>query len=796
MSAATSGFVPEIRFVLRALRRRPGFALTAILTLAIGIAASTTVYSVVNALLIRPLPYANSERLVAISPGSIMANREIQALRQRSRSLDQIALLSPGWLMALTGFGEPRQLNGAKLSGNMLELLGVSPQLGRSFGMEAEIPGNDAVAVLGYDLWQSAFKGDSSVIGRSIQLDGSGFTVLGVMPAGFQVFGENSDLWVPMAMDQSAMSWTGATSLAYGRLQPGTPTTTAAQELGGLFNQIRQEFQLRPDWGTGVPLVGLKESIVGGSRPMLLVLMVAVGFLLLIACANVANLLLVRTSERHQELAVRAALGASPLNLARVLLGECVALALAGGLAGIGMAYAGVKLVRTILPSSMPRVAEISLDLPVVAIAVVATFGCAMLFGLVPLLQGRSVGLADSLRRGKGTTGRAEQARATLVAVEVALAVVLTAGAALMTRTMAALTEVDPGLRTDHLLTMKLQPSGLADDDARRVYWRSLLETIRAVPGVTSAGTILHLPTSGRSWHADIAIDGRPLDPGTAAPRSAWQSISSGYFETAGVPLIRGRQFTESDRGDSPKVILINSAFAEKMFPGQDPIGVRIKAGNATANEWATIVGVVGSVRHDSLNVSPGPEVYVPYEQKLVGANSLVIRTAVEPLTLAGPIREAIWSINRDVPISEVRTMGSLYSASLQKPRMVLTLLGAFSAVGVLLGAIGIYGVVSYSVRQKRREIGIRVALGALPQMVIQQVVRMGLRQAMAGLIVGIPAALILSRFLRGLVYGVSATDPVSLIAVSLLLLLVGLGASLLPARSAASVDPTIVLKE
>ena len=796
MPAVTSGFLSETRFVLRALIRRPAFALTAVLTLAIGLAASVTVYSVVNALLIRPLPYANPERLVAISPGSAMANREIDALRTRTHSLDQVASVSPGWLMAFSGYGEPRQLNAAKLSGNLFELLGVSPRLGRTFGMESETPGNELVAVLGNDLWLSAFRGDSSVIGRSVQLDGTTYTVVGVMPAGFEIFGMNSDLWVPMAMDRNAMAWTGATSLTFGRLAAGATLASAGDELGGLFDQVRQEFQLRPDWGLGTRLVGLKESIVGGIRPMLLVLMSAVGFLLLIACANVANLLLVRTSERHQELAVRASLGASPLSIARILLGECLALALAGGATGLLLAFAGVSLVRRLLPASLPRVTEIALDVPVVVVAVVVTLGCAILFGLAPLLQSRKTVLADWLRRGKGTTRGAERARSVLVATEVALAVVLTTGAALMTRTMAALTEVDPGLRTDHLLTMRLQPSGLPDDEAGRRYWRSLLERVRGVPGVTAAGTILHLPTSGRSWHADVAVDGRSQDPGTAAPRTAWQSVSTGYFETAGVPLIRGRLFNETDRADAPPVILVNSAFAEKLFPGQDPVGVRIKAGNSTANQWATIVGVVGGVRHDSLNVPPVPEVYVPFEQRLVGANSLVVRTSVDPLTLAGTLREAIWSLDRNVPISDVRTMGARYSASLQKPRMILTLLAAFSAVGVLLGAIGIYGVVSYTVRQRRREIGIRVALGALPQAVVRQVVRLGLRQALGGLVVGIPAALVLSRFLRGLVYGVSATDPVSLVAVSVLLLLVGLGASLLPAQSAAGVDPTIVLKE
>jgi predicted permease len=796
MAVLTDPVLPHLRLAVRGLLRRPGFALTCIATLALGIGASATVFSVVNALLLRPLPYATPDRLVAIGPTSMFANREIAEFRRRVTSLDQIASFSPGWLMALTGAGEPRQLNGARVSGNLFAMLGVAPLLGRPFGMEAETPGRDAVAVLGYELWQAAFSGDSAIVGRSIQLDGDAITVVGIMPPGFQVLGGTSDLWLPLAMDPKAMSWTGATSLAYGRLQPGTGPEAAAVELHGVFQRVRQELGLRPNWGTDSPsILGLQESAVSGLRPMLLVLLAAVLFLLLIACVNVANLFLVRTAERHQELAIRVALGAGRLDLARVLLAESLLLGGTGGALGIMASFGGVTLVRNLLPSSLPRAAEIAVDLPVVIVATAASLCCALVFGATPLIQSRRFELFEGLRQSRGDTRRAERVGAMLVAAQVALAVVLTTGAALMTRTMAALVRVDPGLQPAHLLTMRLQPTGLADAAAARVYWQDLLERVRAVPGVVAAGTILHLPTSGRSWHADVVIEGRSQDPAFPLPRTAWQSISPGYLETAGVPLIRGRLFEPSDRFDAPRVVLVNTAFAARMFPGQDPVGIRIRAGNATLNEWATIVGVVGSVRHDSLNVAPAAEIYLPFEQKVVWANSLVVRTTGDPLELAGLIRAAIWSINRDVPISEVRTMGSLFSASLQRPRMVLVLLGSFSALGMLLGALGIYGVVSYSVAQRRQEIGIRIALGALPDRVVREVAGLGLRQAMVGLMAGLPLALLLSRFLRGQVYGVTPTDPLSLLSVALLLIGVSLGASLLPARRAAGVDPAIVLK-
>lgn len=794
--ASSLSLLNEIRFAVRGLCQRPGFALTCIATLALGIGASSIVFSVVNALLIRELPYAEPARLVAIWPGGSFANREIDGLRARAKSVDEIASFSPGWLLALTGTESPRQLSGARVSGNMFEMLGVAPRIGRTFGMEAEVPGNDGIVVLGYDLWQSAFSGDPAILGRSIALDGDPMTVVGVMPAGFQMFGATSDLWFPLTMDRGAMTWAGATSAVYGRLARGATPQMATTELKPLLAQLRVEFQLAPGWGEAATVVPLLESVVGGVRPMLLVLLAAVGFLLLISCANVASLLLVRGTERQVELSIRAALGASPLGLARLLLTESLVLGLAGGVLGVTLTGAGLQVVRRSLPANLPRLAEISLDWRVLAAAGVATVVSAVVFGLAPLAQGFGANLFGRLRQARGATLRAERARGALVAAEVALAVVLTAGAALMARTMVELTRVDPGLRTDHLLTLKLQPSGLGDNDAIRAYWRTVLEQMRALPGVEAAGTILHLPTSGRSWHADVNIVGRPLPQGVAAPRAAWQAVSTGYFSTVGVPLIRGRGFTASDRSDAPLVVLVNTALADQIFPGEDPVGKRITAGNATQGQLAMVIGVVGSVRHDSLNAPPAPELYVPFEQRLVVANSLVIRTSGDPLAIAAAVRQRIWSIDPNVPISDLRTMQSLFSASLGRPRLVLTLLGIFSGLGLFLGAVGIYGVVSYGVRQRRREIGIRVALGAAPGSVALLIVRQGIRPSVFGLCAGVVIALLLSRFLRGMVFGVAAADPASLLLGSALLLLVALGASALPARRAAALDPTEVLKE
>lgn len=785
-----------IRLLARSLARRPTFTLTAVLTLALGIGATTAVFSVVSVLLLRPLPYADPARLVAVWPSQSFANREVEAIRARSRTLTSVTSFSPGWLMALTGSGDPLQLSAARVSGNLFELLGVPAALGRPFGRAAEAPGHDLVAVLSWDLWKSAFGGSPDVIGRTIQLDGDSYTVVAVMPRGFRTFEVQADLWTPLTMDRDAMTWAGATSILFARLAPGRNVMDATGELRGLAGEAQREFQLPPAWSNGVSVQPLQAQLVGGTRPILLVLLAAVGALLLIACANVANLLLVRTAERRQELSVRASLGATSSRLARHLLAECALLGTLGGLAGAGVAGLVIRALPAILPANLPRLGEIGLDGRVLLVTALVTVATVLLFGIAPSMSGVAAGQFRYLRAGHGVAARGERARGVLVAAEVGLAVLLTIGAALMLRTLASLTAVDPGLRTDHLLTMRLQPTGLGSPEALRAYWRDVIGRVEAVPGVSRAATILHLPTSGRTWQAAVEIEGHPIAAGESPPRTAWQSVSTGWFATAGIPLIRGRDFDATDVSTAPFVIAVNRTFAERLFPGEDPLGRRIKAGNATQNEFATIIAVVGGVRHDSLNTPPRPEVYVPFGQRTVWANSLVIRTVADPAALVPLIRERIWSVNRNVPISDVRTMEDLFSASLGRPRMVLVLLAVFAVIGVVLGAVGIYGVVSYGVRQRTRELGIRAALGADRTAITRLVVGSGVRYAVLGAALAIPVALGASRFMRGLVFGIAPTDPLSFAAVPLLLLAVALGASWVPARRAARADPAAVLRE
>ncbi len=784
---------PEFRQATRALLRRPAFSATVIATLALGIAAVTTVLSVVSALLLRPLPYAEPDRLVAIWPGHWQANREVAELRARARSYSDVSMFSPGWLMAMTGSGKPRQIDASRVGGNFFTMLGVPPLLGHVFTLPAEQPGNDHVAVLSYETWRQAFDADSGVIGRSITLDGTSYEVVAVMPRGFLLFDQAADLWTPMTMDPSAMSWAGAVGMAYGRLRPGATLASASAELGPMARAMRDEFGLPPGWSEDTRVISARESLVGNVRPVLLVLIAGVALLLLIAVANVGNLSLVRTLERRQELAVRVSLGADRRVLARLLLLESALLGAVGGAAGIGLATGGVALLRRILPADLPRVADIAVDARVVALGVLVTMVAVLLFGTIPALRASRAEAADELRGARTTTG-GSRALGLMVASEVGLAVVLAVGAILMGRTLAALGAVDRGFRTDHLLTMRLEPNGT--NETRTIFWRQLIGEVKAIPGVVDAGTILHLPMSGRSWHGDLEIEGRPLDPGAPPRTVSWQSVSSGYLAVAGVPLIEGRTFTDADRQGAPLVIAINKALADRWFKGEDPIGRRISAGNATARTMATIVAVVGSVRHDSLTGAPTPEVYVPFEQRVVGANALVIRTRVSPLSIVRQVESTVWALNSEVPISHVMTMDDLFSSSLDRRRLVLTLLGLFAGLGLVLSAVGTYGIVAYGVRQRQREIGVRVALGAQAGAIRRMVVGHGLRYALIGLAIGVPIAVSLGGLMRGLLFGVPATDPVSLLAAPLLLAFVAMLASWIPARRAARIDPSLILRE
>ena len=786
----------SVRLTLRSLRRRPAFTLAAVLTLTLGIGANTAMFSIVDSIVLRPLPYADPERLVVVWPGTFLGNREVDYLRTHSRELDQVGSFSPGWLMGLTGVPEPTQLSAARVSGNLFPVLGTRAAVGRTFGMEAETAGADRVAVLSDRLWRRSFGADPAIVGRSIQLDFTPYTVLGVMPPGFQILDTDTDLWTPLTMDESAMHWAGQVTQVVGRLGPGATPLGADAEFGALAAAMGRAFSQPDDWARGARVSRWRDTLVGGVRGTLLVLMGAVGFLLLIACANVANLLLVRTAERRHELALRFSLGASRRQVAMLLLGESAMLALLGGAGGLVAAWAGIRIAPVILPADLPRLGELGINGTVLAAAAMVTFLTAIIFGAAPAIHAARDAAGAWIRTGRGTIESGGKTRGALIAVEVAMALVLLAGAGLMVRTVRALNAVDPGFRPDHLLTLQLQPSGFESAEARHAYWAAMLDRVRAVPGVRAAGSVLHLPTGGRKWQADIEVEHRPLEPGVAPPRAAWQTISSGYLETAGIPVVEGRDVGSEDGPEAPLVMLVNTEFARRLFPDESPVGRRIKAGNATRGRWATVVGVVGSVRHDSLNAAPGPEIYLPYRQTGVVASAVVVRTTRDPTALAPAVVAAIRSLRAEVPISDVRSMEDLLAASIQRRRSVLSLFGLFAVVGLVLGGIGIYGVVAFGARSRAREIGIRMALGADAGSVVGLVVREGLVWALVGVATGLVLSVGLGSALQSLVYGVPVTDPATFAAAGLGLAAVAALACYLPARRAAGADPTAVLRE
>ncbi|MCI0437444.1 MAG: ABC transporter permease [Gemmatimonadetes bacterium] len=785
-------FGQDLRTSFRALVRRPVFTIAAVLTIALGIGTNAGVFGVVNALLLQPLPYAQPERLVAVWPDQFVANREVAFVREASTRLDEIAALSPGWLMALTNIEQPEQVNASRVTGNLFSMLGVRPLHGRSFGMDVERPESGRAVMLGYPLWQRVFGGDIDLVGRSITLNGQPHTVVAVMPPGFEILRTNADLWMPLAMDREEFTWQVGTGHLIGRLAAGSSVAAANAEFRELAERMRGEFDHPDDWATAARVTPLKDALVGDVRQVLLLLLGAVALLLLIAVANVANLLLVRAAERREELAVRLAMGARPRRIVRLFLAESGWIGLAGGMIGVMLGFLGVGIVRALLPADTPRLAEIGIDGTVLAACAAVTLLSALVFGVAPgLLALRDVS-GTWLRRGRGVASSGGRARGALVALEVALALALVAGATLMARTMIELQRVDPGFAESHLLTMRLQPRNNTAE-----FWQSVMERIRSTPGVEGAGTVLHLPMSGRSWTAAYRIEGHaPLAPGASPPTAAWQSVSRGYFEAAGIPLLSGRTFTAGDREGGPRVVVINEAFADDAFPNQDPIGQRIDAGNATRNEWATVVGVVGTVLHDGLSVAGGAEMYVPWQQTSVGANSLIVRTSGDPLALAPEVRRRILEVDPTVPISQVRPMEDLVSSTIERPRAILVLLATFAGIGLALGLIGIYGVVAYGVRQQVREIGIRVALGAQQRRVVGMVVRRGLTWSLLGVAVGLPAAWSLAGLMRGLVFGITPTDPLTFVAIPVLLVTVAALAAWLPARRVARIDPASVLRD
>ena len=802
-------FLQDLRYAARMLAKNPGFTAVAVIALALGIGANTAIFSVVNTVLLRPLPYKDPEQLVMVWEDATKHGypRDTPAVANYIDWRDQNSVFSGMTAidevdLNLTNAGDPERLKGRRVSGNLFALLGVEPQLGRVFGPAEDHPGAPHVAVLSHRLWQRRFGGDANVVGKTLTLNGEPYTVLGVMPARFEFPEKDVELWVPIAFSarQEANRNTHYLEVV-ARMKPGVTLEQAQTEMTTIGARLQQQY---PESNTdlGVAVTSLREHMVGDIKPALLILLGAVGLVLLIACANVANLLLARAAIRQKEIALRVALGARRWRLLRQFLTESVLLATIGGLLGLAVAYGGLLLLRSFIPENISQAREISLDLKVLGFTLIVSILTGLIFGLAPAIQAVRLNQGETLKEGgrDSVTGRSgKRLRGLLVTAEVAVSLVLLIAAGLLINSFLRLRNIDPGFRVDHLLTMKIElPVQKYEPLQRRTeFFNNVIQRVQSLAGVRSAAVTTNLPLYRQGNSISIQIDGRPEPPPGKELIVVTRMISPGYFETMGIPLVSGRRLTEHDTEKSPNVVVITETMAHRFWPGEDPVGKRISAGRVTSDaDWIQVVGVVKDVRQFELSANPKPQMYLSYRQaEFFWPEDLVVRTDVEPASLVAAVRQAVWEIDKDQPVSNIRTMDDILADSIARQRFSMLLLGVFAAVALLLAAVGIYGVMSYSVAQRTHEIGIRMALGAQTSAVLKLAVGYGLKLVVAGVAIGLLAAFALTRLMSTLLFGITPTDPATFALISLLLISVAAIASYIPARRATKVDPLIALR-
>ncbi len=800
----------DVRYGLRMLRKSPGFAAVALLILALGIGANSAIFSVVHAVLLRPLPFPESERLVEVAhvpPPEQFPGRKTFAVspanyldwRAQNDVFENMTVLT-GTDLNLTGGGAPESLPAAAVSADFFSVLRVAPTLGRGFAEGEDQRGGAKVAVLSQALWKSRFGGNPGAIGQAVVLDGQPYTVIGVMPARF-AFPDLARLWVPLAWTDAERSVRGIHDFeVIARLKPGVPLQRARAQMSAISERLARQYPA-DDKGWGAVVTPLREDLVGDVRPALLVLLGAVAFVLLISCANVANLVLAKTLGRRKEIAVRTALGATRGRVLRQMFVEATLIAVGGGALGLTLAGSGVRLIMGLFGDRLPRAAEIHVDATVLAFTLGISLCTGLLAGLAPAWRLTSSNLNDALKQGLGRTDAdtsGGRTRAALVVVEVALALVLMTGAGLMVRSVGRLRDVDPGFDPRHVLKMILSipDAKYATPEQKVGFYARGIERLRALPGVDSAGVISSLPLSGGSTQP-IAIEGRPVVPLSEQPEIAVRVISPGLLRSLRVRLLRGRDFSEADRADGRPVVLASESMARQFWPGQDPIGKRLIL-SFFPGVTREVVGVVADVKLRELRTAePVAATYVPLAQMPRNGMAVVVRTtSSSPGALAPAAVRAVHGVDPDEPIGEIQTMEDFLGDSISPQRFNMLLLAAFASLALVLAAVGIYSVLSYSVKRRSREIGIRMALGAQWTDVLRMVVAQGMRPALLGLAIGVAASLALSRALTSLLFGVSATDPPTLIVVSGLLALVALAACAVPAHRATRVQPTEALQD
>ncbi|MGB8474102.1 MAG: ABC transporter permease [Candidatus Acidiferrum sp.] len=802
----------DIRFGARSLIKNPGFTIVAVLTLALGIGANAAIFSVVNAVLLRPLAYKDADRLVTIlhygtSPVSVANYID---WHDQSQSFEAMGA-ADYWSANLSGVDSPEHVLGLKVTQSLLPLLGVKPLLGRLFVAGEDQKGAEHEVILSYGLWQRRFAGDPKVVGKAITLDGEPYTVVGVMPRAFKFapfWATHAEMWVPNAFGDRIHSREGNSLRVFARLKSGVTLSQARAEVATITARLEQKY---PGTNREVVVNALKENAVGQVKAPLLVLLGAVGFVLLIACANVAHMLLARSTARQKEIAVRTALGAPRRRVIRQFLTENLLLAVMGASGGLLLAAWGTRALVALSPAIIPRVDTVTIDARVVLFLLGVTVLTGAVFGLAPALHASSVNLTDALKdggHGGSDSIHRNRLRSFLIVSEFALALILLVGAGLMIRSFFALQSIDPGFNPNHVLSMIVSVAGTqeAEPHHRAIFYKQVIERIEALPSVEAAGGINHLPLAGDTWGFPFTIKGRAKSRPGESPTAVYRVVMPGYFETMRLPVLRGRAIAATDDAGAPGVVLINERAAQKYWPGEDPLGKQVTFDDDKKNPptWLTVIGIVRNAKQENWAAKPFPEVYLAALQNggFLGETeshasylTLVVRTSGKPSALAGAVKNTVWSFDRNLAISQVLTMDDVIAEANAQPRFEMALLGLFAGVALVLAAVGIYGVMSYSVARRAHEIGIRMSLGANRTDVLRLVVRQGMVLAFAGSGAGIVGALLLSRLMTKLLYGVQPTDPITLACVTFMLMFVALVASYIPARRAMQVDPIVALR-
>lgn len=802
-----SGFVQDVRYAIRALTRAPGFAAVAIITLALGIGATTIVYSLVDGILLRPLPIVDADRVVLareLGPRGQevgVAWPNFIDWRDRARSFESLGAWR-GLPANLTGTDRPRRIMIRQVTWNLFDVLGVRPILGRGLTSADDQPGADRVSLVSYGFWERELGGGPDAIGRRITLDSAAVTVVGVLPADFTI-ARQEDVFLPIGnflTPGNFLLGRGNHSglAAIGRLAPDATVESARAELATIAAQLAQAYPATNS-GLGATARPLFEVLVSTARPMLAVLLGAVLTMLLIACVNLANLLLARSSGRAQELAVRRALGAAGWRIARQLLTESVVIAACGGIAGVLLAGAGFRAVVALLPSDQPRVHIVTLDTRVLVVAAVISILTGLLFGLLPALQaatGRSLSLLRTARV-TGTPSTRHVTRRMLLLAEVALALVLLAGAGLMVRTMANLLAIDPGFDADNVISAQVSlPDARYTVERRRAFYDAAVERTRAVPGIVNAAFTLSLPVQGSNWNSVFIVSDQPVPPRADLPSAAFTTVTPGYHETMGIRLVRGRLLAASDHSESPFVVVVNESLARRFWPNGDALGQRIKQGwPEDSHPWREIVGVVGDVKTAGIDQPSTIQVYLPLAQDSSSAVALVARTIGNPAAQATAIEAAIHAVDADLPVYDIRTLDEVIGRGVGQQRLTMVFLLGFAALALVMAAVGVFGVTAYAVSQRTHELGVRMALGADRATVLRLVLRQELTACAIGIVVGLGGALALSSVLQTLLFGVPPRDPATLAVVSVLLIGVTALAAYLPGRRATRIDPVRALR-